>query len=130
MKIQNDGTLIWSHSFGGSSGDICYSVEITSQNNYVMTGWKSSATGNNHDLYLIKTNSDGVMIWEKTFNSSSFLNAGTSVIEDENGDKIGIRKMGVLGQSFDHRAFDGAYAASFLKEVKTIIEDYNWQSEI
>lgn len=52
------------------------------------------------------------------------------IIEDENGDKIGIRKMGVLGQSFDHRAFDGAYAASFLKEVKTIIEDYNWQSEI
>ena len=52
------------------------------------------------------------------------------IIEDENGDKIGIRKMGFLGQSFDHRAFDGAYAASFLKEVKTIIEDYNWQSEI
>tara|TARA_A100001037_G_scaffold251265_1_gene234672 strand:- start:516 stop:1868 length:1353 start_codon:yes stop_codon:yes gene_type:complete len=52
------------------------------------------------------------------------------IIEDESGDKIGIRKMGVLGQSFDHRAFDGAYAASFLKEVKTIIEDYNWQSEI
>lgn len=52
------------------------------------------------------------------------------IIEDENGDKIGIRKMGVMGQSFDHRAFDGAYAASFLKEVKTIIEDYNWQSEI
>ena len=52
------------------------------------------------------------------------------IIDDENGDKIGIRKMGVLGQSFDHRAFDGAYAASFLKEVKTIIEDYNWQSEI
>ena len=52
------------------------------------------------------------------------------IIEDKNGDKIGIRKMGVLGQSFDHRAFDGAYAASFLKEVKTIIEDYNWQSEI
>jgi len=52
------------------------------------------------------------------------------IIEDEDGDKIGIRKMGVMGQSFDHRAFDGAYAASFLKEVKTIIEDYNWQSEI
>ncbi len=52
------------------------------------------------------------------------------IIEDETGDKIGIRKIGVLGQSFDHRAFDGAYAASFLKEVKTIIEDYNWQTEI
>jgi 2-oxoglutarate dehydrogenase E2 component (dihydrolipoamide succinyltransferase) len=35
-----------------------------------------------------------------------------------------------LGQSFDHRAFDGAYAASFLKEVSKIIEEYDWQSEI
>jgi len=58
------------------------------------------------------------------------INKKPIIIEDENGDKIGIRKIGVLGQSFDHRAFDGAYAASFLKEVKTIIEDYNWQTEI
>jgi pyruvate dehydrogenase E2 component (dihydrolipoamide acetyltransferase) len=52
------------------------------------------------------------------------------IIEDSAGDTIGIRKIGVLGQSFDHRAFDGAYAASFLKEVKSIIEEFNWNSEI
>ena len=52
------------------------------------------------------------------------------IIEDKTGDTIGIRKVGILGQSFDHRAFDGAYAASFLKEVSKIIEEYDWQSEI
>ena len=52
------------------------------------------------------------------------------IVEDDAGDTIGIRKIGVLGQSFDHRAFDGAYAASFLKEVKNIIEEFNWNSEI
>jgi len=52
------------------------------------------------------------------------------IVEDSTGDTIGIRKIGVLGQSFDHRAFDGAYAASFLKEVKNIIEEFNWNSEI
>ena len=52
------------------------------------------------------------------------------IVEDNTGDTIGIRKIGVLGQSFDHRAFDGAYAASFLKEVKNIIEEFNWNSEI
>ena len=52
------------------------------------------------------------------------------IVEDGTGDTIGIRKIGMLGQSFDHRAFDGAYAASFLKEVKNIIEEFNWNSEI
>ncbi|MFL5388596.1 MAG: dihydrolipoamide acetyltransferase family protein, partial [Myxococcales bacterium] len=34
------------------------------------------------------------------------------------GDAIAVRPIGVLAQSFDHRAFDGAYSASFLKRVK------------
>jgi 2-oxoglutarate dehydrogenase E2 component (dihydrolipoamide succinyltransferase) len=58
------------------------------------------------------------------------VNKKPVIIEDKSGDTIGIRKVGILGQSFDHRAFDGAYAASFLKEVSKIIEEYDWQSEI
>ena len=58
------------------------------------------------------------------------VNKKPVIIEDKTGDTIGIRKVGILGQSFDHRAFDGAYAASFLKEVSKIIEEYDWQSEI
>ena len=87
MKIQNNGTFIWGKYFGASGGDIGYSVEITSENNYLVTGWITSSLDNSQNLYLIKTNNDGIMIWEKTF-SSSFVNAGTSVIEDGNGDYV------------------------------------------
>ena len=31
--------------------------------------------------------------------------------------------------SWDHRAFDGAYAAAFLREVKTILETRDWEAE-
>ena len=41
-------------------------------------------------------------------------------------DMIAIRPVGMLAQSFDHRAIDGAYSASFLKRVKEIIEDRDW----
>ena len=44
------------------------------------------------------------------------------VIEGPDGDSIAIRPVGVLAQSFDHRAVDGAYAAAFLRELKLIIE--------
>ncbi|MBI2294649.1 MAG: 2-oxo acid dehydrogenase subunit E2 [Betaproteobacteria bacterium] len=52
------------------------------------------------------------------------------VIEGPDGDSITVRPMGVLAQSFDHRAVDGAYSAAFLREVKTIIETRNWTQDL
>ncbi|HET6492726.1 MAG TPA: dihydrolipoamide acetyltransferase family protein [Burkholderiales bacterium] len=48
------------------------------------------------------------------------------VIEAAEGDSIAIRPLGMLAQSFDHRAVDGAYAAAFLQEVKSAIETRDW----
>ena len=52
------------------------------------------------------------------------------VIESELGDTIAIRPVGILAQSFDHRAFDGAYSAAFLNHVRQIIEQTDWSSEL
>ncbi|MDH3234653.1 MAG: 2-oxo acid dehydrogenase subunit E2 [Alphaproteobacteria bacterium] len=52
------------------------------------------------------------------------------VIENEDGDMIGIRPVGVLAQSFDHRAFDGAYSAAFLNRLREIVESTDWSAEL
>ena len=52
------------------------------------------------------------------------------VVESEQGDSIAIRPVGMVGQSFDHRAFDGAYAASFLKRLKQVLETRDWAGEL
>ena len=38
--------------------------------------------------------------------------------------------MGNLSLSFDHRAFDGAYAAAFLARVRALLEQHEWEVEI
>ena len=48
------------------------------------------------------------------------------VIESPEGDSIAIRPVGMLAQTFDHRAVDGAYSAAFLREMETLIETSNW----
>jgi len=48
------------------------------------------------------------------------------VIEAPDGDSIAIRPVGVLAQSFDHRAFDGAYSAAFLNRLREILEQTDW----
>ena len=52
------------------------------------------------------------------------------VITGTNGDEIGIRPIGILAQSFDHRAVDGAYSAAFLKKIKEILESQDWLAEL
>ncbi len=53
-----------------------------------------------------------------------------SVVTGESGDTLAIRLIGVLAQSFDHRAMGGAYSASFLGRLKEIIEIRNWAEEL
>lgn len=48
------------------------------------------------------------------------------VLESDDGDVIAIRPIGILAQSFDHRAFDGAYSAAFLRCLKDVIETCDW----
>jgi pyruvate dehydrogenase E2 component (dihydrolipoamide acetyltransferase) len=43
---------------------------------------------------------------------------------------IAIHSVGNLTLGWDHRAFDGAYAAAFLARVREIIETRDWASEL
>lgn len=52
------------------------------------------------------------------------------VVESPQGDTVAVRPVGMLSQAFDHRAVDGAYAAAFLNEVKSLIETRDWEKEL
>ena len=52
------------------------------------------------------------------------------VVETSEGDSIAIRPVGVLAQSFDHRAVDGAYSAAFLDRVRKLLETSHWVIEV
>jgi pyruvate dehydrogenase E2 component (dihydrolipoamide acetyltransferase) len=52
------------------------------------------------------------------------------VMEGSDGESVAIRPIGVLAQSFDHRAFDGAYSAAYLRRVKEILQAGNWSAAL
>ncbi len=52
------------------------------------------------------------------------------VTDDDGGESIAIHSVGLLGMGWDHRAFDGAYAAAFLREVKETLETRDWEAEL
>jgi 2-oxoglutarate dehydrogenase E2 component (dihydrolipoamide succinyltransferase) len=53
-----------------------------------------------------------------------------AVIPDgEGGITLGIRPAGNLTLAWDHRAFDGAYAASALSAIGSALESHDWRAE-
>jgi 2-oxoglutarate dehydrogenase E2 component (dihydrolipoamide succinyltransferase) len=43
---------------------------------------------------------------------------------------MALHPVGNLSLSFDHRAFDGAYAAAFLAAVRAQLETRDWAEEL
>ena len=43
---------------------------------------------------------------------------------------VAIHSVGVLALAWDHRAFDGAYAAAFLSRLRSVITTRDWEAEL
>lgn len=61
--------------------------------------------------------------------STDAIRLKPAVVSTLEGDFLAPRMIGIVGQSFDHRAFDGAYSAAFLSQIKLILETRNWDEE-
>jgi pyruvate dehydrogenase E2 component (dihydrolipoamide acetyltransferase) len=56
--------------------------------------------------------------------------ARPAVVPDgEGGNTLAIRPIGNLTLAWDHRAFDGAYAASALGAIRSALESHDWHTE-
>ncbi len=70
--------LEWSKTFGNLGDDFGDSVQQTSDGGYVVAGFTESYGGGGEDVWLIKTDSSGNKVWDKTFGGTSD-DAGWSV---------------------------------------------------
>ena len=52
------------------------------------------------------------------------------VVAQDGSESIAIHSVGVLALVFDHRAVDGAYASSFVRDVARVIETRDWLAEL
>ncbi|MCK4234123.1 hypothetical protein KAX75_06810 [candidate division WOR-3 bacterium] len=54
-------------TYGGTGTDVGYSVVELTGGGYIIAGYTNSSGAGSNDVYLIKTDADGVVIWEKTY---------------------------------------------------------------
>ncbi len=80
IKIANNGNLQWSKTFGGTNGEIANDVQQITNGEYLIVAYTFSNNGditNNHgsfDAWVIKINSNGNMLWQRTYGGHNFDN--------------------------------------------------------
>ncbi len=67
IKTDANGTEQWNKTFGGRQQDNGFSVEQTTDEGYIITGWTTVSDAMNLDVWLIKTDANGHELWNKTF---------------------------------------------------------------
>ena len=88
LKTDSNGVVMWSTAFGSAGKfDFGYSVKQTSDGGYIIAGMTNSVGAGLRDMLLIKTNSNGVLQWSKTYGGSSD-DEGRSVEETTDGGYI------------------------------------------
>lgn len=70
IKMDTNGTIQWTKTFGGTGNDVGRSVRQTIDGGYIIAGYTSSFGAGYQDTYLIKTDGIGNILWEKTLGNS------------------------------------------------------------
>ncbi len=88
IKIDADGNIIWEKTYGGSGGNEIKKIRQTTDGGYVFVGSTSSFyTGSegDFDFYLVKTDAEGNLIWEKHYGGTDWDRANSFVITNDGG---------------------------------------------
>lgn len=97
VKTNNLGQLSWYRTFGGNLDDVAYSIRQTTDGGFIICGFTKSF-GNNGDIYLIKTNSNGQQSWMKYFGGPGW-DVGYCVRQISDGGYIIAGVKEVVGSS-------------------------------
>ena len=80
IKTDNLGNKMWDRTFGGTEYDLGECVQQTSDGGYIITGFTISFGSGSKDIWLLKLNGYGDIVWEKTYGGLTD-EAGYSVVE-------------------------------------------------
>jgi len=72
VKTDASGVEQWYQTFGGSAFDLGTCVDQTTDGGYIICGGTDSYGAGARDVFLIKTDGNGVEQWNETFGGSSF----------------------------------------------------------
>ena len=69
IKTDKSGVLEWARNYGGVNQETASSVALTQDGGYILCGYTNSYGAGFDDIYVIRTDSVGGVVWAKVFGS-------------------------------------------------------------
>ncbi len=79
LKINSDGNLEWERTFGGSSDDWAGSIDMVSDGGFIIVGDTKSFGNGDYNVWMIKTNSNGIEEWNRNLGTTNAHETGYCV---------------------------------------------------
>ncbi len=67
VRTDASGNLLWEKTYGGTGTDYCTNAIRTSDGSYLICGYTNSTGSGNADLWLLKIDDQGNVLWENTY---------------------------------------------------------------
>ena len=87
IKVDSSGNMAWNKTYGGTMYDGAYSVVKTSDGGYALAGTTQSFGAAYDDFWLVKTDVNGDMEWNKTY-GGAYPDYGHTVEQTSDGGYI------------------------------------------
>jgi len=84
VRTDAAGVVDWEMNYGGSGAEDAYGVVATTDGGFVFTGASSSGEAQFVDLYLVKVDADGGVVWEELFGNTA-TDEGKSLVATSDG---------------------------------------------
>lgn len=140
LKTDEHGTELWNRTYGGTGYDSGNFVQQTPDGGYIMAGYTFSYGAGDADVWIIKTDAQGIELWNKTYGGkrtelaysiqpradgtyrivgkTSSFGAGSDdvwmITIDTNGTMMGNRTFGGKGE-------DGGYGMTAISDTAAVV---------
>jgi lactonase family protein with 7-bladed beta-propeller len=93
LKLDSSGIIQWQQTYGGTGTEAANAVLQTTDGNYIVAGYSDSFSSSNLDIWLLKLDPQGSVIWQKTF-AGPFDDEAFSVKQTSDNGYIVAGKLG------------------------------------
>jgi len=108
IKLDSSGNEIWEKTYGGAGSDCGYAVRQLDDGGYLIAGNSESFGAGNPDIYLLKIDDNGKMIWQKTYGGKG-SDYGWSLLKAGDGGYLIAGEKEIVGEQ------GGVFAAYLIK---------------
>ncbi|MCP4580490.1 MAG: T9SS type A sorting domain-containing protein [candidate division Zixibacteria bacterium] len=149
VKTDPAGNPIWEYQNNGFLAEEAYSIQQTSDEGYILTGWTQSYGAGHCDFYVVKLDSTGEEIWTNTYggvdddlaysirqtSDDGYIIAGSTLSFDVAWGDIYLVRTDALGDTIWTRTFGDNNAERALSVAQTsddgfIIAGYRGNGDI